>query len=127
MKHRYVLWVAAAVLAAFGYLLLPAVVASGETEESAKDGKALFVDVHKCNMCHSVEAAGIEAKTKSKAMLGGDLSAGTDVELAELAAFLRKEAPLGDTASHKKEFKGTDEELQTILDWLGSLEATETE
>ena len=26
---------------------------------------------------------------------------------------------------HKKDFKGTDEELQAILDWLGSLEAQE--
>ena len=26
-------------------------------------------------------------------------------------------------STHSKPFKGTDEELQTILDWLGSLEA----
>ncbi len=28
-----------------------------------------------------------------------------------------------DTKSHSKPFKGTDEELQAIVDWLGSLEA----
>jgi cytochrome c5 len=62
------------------------------------DGKELFLNVGKCNMCHGVPAAGMK--------------------------YLRKEAPLGES-EHTKGFKGTDEELQAIIDWLGSLEAQE--
>ncbi|MEE8526377.1 MAG: c-type cytochrome [Thermoanaerobaculia bacterium] len=101
-------------------LALPATFA----EEEA-DAETLFVDTHKCNMCHSATAAGIEAKTKSEKMKGLDLSGyQSDKDLAEIAAYVRKETDI-DGASHKKAFKGTDEELQAIIDWLGSLEAQE--
>ncbi len=86
------------------------------------DGKALFTETHKCNMCHAVPAADIEAKTKSEKMKGGDLGGKIETELADLAAYVRKEAEL-DGKTHKKPFKGTDEELQAIVDWLGTLEA----
>ena len=97
-------------------LLLPAVALA---EEPA--GKEQFL-AHKCNMCHAVPAAEIEATTKSDKMKGPELGGKVEVEFAKLAAFLRKEADL-DGESHKKAFKGTDEELQAIVDWLGSLEA----
>ena len=96
--------------------------ATADGEEAA--GRALFVDTHKCSMCHAVPAAGIEAKTKSASMKGADLGGKLEVEIEKLAAYLRKEAEL-DGKAHKKAFKGTDEELQAILDWLGSLEAQE--
>jgi Cytochrome c len=99
-------------------LALTASVAGDET-----DAKTLFVETHKCNLCHSVSAADIEAKTKSDKMQGPDLSGlKTDKNRAEIVAFVKKESDM-DGASHKKEFKGTDEELNAILDWLGSLEA----
>ena len=101
-------------------LLMPAAAA----EDAAMDGKALFTDTHKCNMCHAVPAAEIEAKTKSEKMKGADLGGKIEAEFAEIAAYVRKEGEL-DGKTHKKPFKGTDEELQTILDWLGSLEASE--
>jgi len=72
----------------------------------------------KCEMCHAVSTAGIEARTKSESMLGPDL-----VNLAEsrdakwLVEYLKRETDL-DGKEHKKEFKGSDEELQTIVDWL---------
>ena len=91
-------------------------------EEAEMDGKALFTDTHKCNMCHGVPAAEIEAKTKNEKMKGGDLGGKIETEFADLAAYVRKEAEL-DGKTHKKPFKGTDEELQAILDWLGTLEA----
>lgn len=98
--------------------------ATANGEEKA-DAKKLFVETHKCNMCHGVAAEDIEAKTTSDKMKGPDLSGyESDKEFAEIAAYARKEADL-DGKQHKKEFKGTDEELQTILDWLGSLEAQE--
>ena len=100
-------------------LLLPPAAAAEEL-----DGKALFTDTHKCNMCHAVPAAEIEAKTKSEKMKGADLGGKLDKEFEEIAAYVRKEGEL-DGKTHKKPFKGTDEELQAIIDWLGSLEAQE--
>ena len=104
---------AALLLAAAGNL------AAEEAEEPA--GKAAFI-THKCNLCHSVPAAEITAKTKSDKMKGADLGGEIETELEALAAYLRKESEL-DGKSHKREFKGTDEELQAIVDWLGTLEA----
>ncbi len=101
---------------------LPAAPAAGE---EGSDAQKLFAETHKCSMCHGVAAAGIEAKTKSEKMKGPDLSGYTsDKELSEIADYVRKQTEL-DGKSHKKEFKGSDEELQAILDWLGSLEAQE--
>ncbi len=88
------------------------------------DGKTLFTETHKCNMCHAVPAAEIEAKTTSEKMKGSDLGGKVEVDFKTLAAYVRKAGEL-DGESHKKEFKGTDEELQAIIDWLGSLEAQE--
>ena len=96
---------------------------SAGADNADPKGKVLFGEKYKCNVCHDVKSAKIEATTKSEKMKGPDLSGySLDTEFAELAAFVRKEADL-DGESHKKPFKGTDEELQTILDWLGSLEA----
>jgi mono/diheme cytochrome c family protein len=91
------------------------------TAEDEMPGKALFVETHKCSMCHAVPAAGIEAKTKSESMKGSPLGGKIEGEFADVAAYVRKEAEL-DGKEHKKPFKGTDEELQAIIDWLGTLE-----
>ena len=100
------------------------VVGSVSMAASAADGQKVFED-SKCGTCHSVGAVGIEAKTKSDKMKGPDLSGyklPAGKTMADLAAYVRKEADL-EGKSHRQGFKGTDEELQTILDWLGSLEA----
>jgi hypothetical protein len=108
-------------------LVAPAPVAlAGDEGDMMMDGKALF-EQHKCNLCHSVSAVEIESKTSSDKMKGPDLSGFEldDMTFEDVAAFLRKSTEL-DGAKHKREFKGTDEELKTILDWLGSLEAMES-
>lgn len=88
----------------------------------AADGQEVFMG-ERCNMCHGVAAADIEAKTSSEKMLGPDLSGyQPSVDFETVAAYLRKEGEL-ESGKHKGNFKGTDEELQTLLDWLGSLEA----
>ena len=93
--------------------------------EEKHDAKALFTEAHKCNMCHSVKAAEIEPKTSSDKMKGPDLS-GYEMTMSfeKLSAFIRKTSQL-DGKDHKKGFKGSDEELKAIVDWLGSLEAQE--
>ena len=94
--------------------------AATAAEEAAEPaGKAAFL-LHKCNLCHAVPAAAVEAKTKSEKMRASDLGGPIETDFETLAAFLRKEAPL-DGEEHKQAFKGTDEELQTIVDWLAGL------
>jgi cytochrome c551/c552 len=89
---------------------------------AAADGKALFLE-KKCNMCHSVDSQSI-AKT-SKTMKGPDLSnAAGLVESADWTkSFLKREVKKDDK-NHQREFKGTDEELNAIVDWLMTLKTS---
>ena len=88
---------------------------------AADDGKALFVETFKCNQCHSVPAAEVEAKIKSEKMKGPDLGGKIEMEAAKVGDYLRQEIEV-DGSKHKKEFTGSDEELHAILDWLASLD-----
>ncbi len=110
------------VLALAGLLALAAESSAWAAGRAAAAGSELFTDTHKCNTCHSVAAAGIESKAKSERMKGPDLSGYRAPSGFDVAGYLRKKATR-DGEPHKQEFKGTDEELQAILDWLGSLEA----
>ena len=118
---RIVFWTCATGLAVA--LLLFVSAASTWAEETAMEGKEQFMSAG-CNTCHSVASADIEAKTSSEKMLGPDMSGLKDVEMEALAAYLRKEVER-DGKNHMKGFKGSDEELQAIVDWLGSLEAAD--
>ena len=83
-------------------------------------GKEIFL-AQKCNLCHSVESQGIEAKAKSEKMKGPNLDGCcTDLEASALTGYLKKETEM-DGAKHKGTFKGTDEELAALIDWLKSL------
>ena len=79
------------------------------------DGKTIFL-AEKCNLCHSVPPAGIEASIKSEKLRGPDL-----VNLKPpgevLAKYLRKDAQI-DGKEHKKAFTGSDEELGALVAWL---------
>ena len=80
------------------------------------DGKKVFVD-SKCNMCHTVKSAGIESK-KSDAT---DLSTvGKDKTSEFLMKYLKKETKVNDK-DHKASFKGSDDELKKLVDWLLTL------
>ena len=94
-------------------------------EAEAAAAQEVFL-ANKCNLCHAVPAAEIEAKTKSKTLKGKDLGGPVEEDFEVIAAYLRKQSEL-EGKSHKKEFKGSDEELQVILDWLAGLEPEETE
>ena len=106
-------------------LFLAAAAAPAADEDAVGDAPKLF-EQHKCGLCHSVEAVGIEAKTKSEKMVGIDLSGYTTDDAATLGKYLRKEEDW-DGQAHKREFKGGDDELQAMLDWLGSLEPADSE
>jgi cytochrome c551/c552 len=85
----------------------------------AADGKAVFLD-KKCNLCHSIDSQSIK-KTSDK-MKGPDLSnAAGMVESADwLKSFITKKVQ-HEGKDHLREFKGTDEELNAVVDWLLTL------
>lgn len=93
------------------------VAALAASPAAAEDGKATF-EAQSCNLCHDVSSAGITAKTKSEKLKGPDLTGVGDRFDAEwIAKYVKKEVDK-DGKAHTKPFKGTDEELQAIVDWL---------
>ena len=104
-------------LAGLLVLGLIAMTAGAGAEEALPAGQQAFQDV-KCNMCHGVSTVGIESKTKSEKMMGPDLvNLGKEWDAEKLTAYMNREIDK-DGKEHKKEFKGTDEELQALVDWL---------
>lgn len=99
---------------------LSAIRNSSEGSAGSLDGKKIFLD-QKCNTCHSVSAAGIEAKTKMEKMKGPDLSkVTTEQDMKTLTQFLHKKEKINGKR-HMKAFTGTDEELGALLSWLDKL------
>ncbi len=81
-------------------------------------GKAVFL-AQKCNMCHNVPAAGI---TRTGKMTTPDLPGdNTGRPASFFAQFLKKEVENQEGKKHVKEWKGTDEELTQLTEWLASL------
>ena len=79
-------------------------------------GKELFLK-YKCEKCHSVSIAGIEAKVTKGKTAGGDLIDLDKEKKDWYISYIKKEVKKDDTA-HLVPFKGTDEELQALVDWL---------
>lgn len=80
------------------------------------DGKQIFL-AQKCNLCHSVSPAGIEATTKSEKMKGPDLVGLSKTDAKILNGYLRKTADIKGK-KHVKQFTGSDEELGALIAWL---------
>lgn len=80
------------------------------------DGKQIFL-AQKCNLCHSVSTAGVEATTKSDKMKGPDLVGLSKKEATLLNGYLRKTADIN-KKKHVKQFTGSDEELGALIAWL---------
>jgi mono/diheme cytochrome c family protein len=103
-------------------LTLAGPLAGWTVTEAGEEGLAAF-NAQKCNMCHSVPQAEIVAKMKSEKMKGPDLPAEAR-ESDWIMGFLKREVQVNG-ADHKKEYKGTDEELQAIAAWLIELKGAE--
>lgn len=86
-----------------------------QAAERPLDGKEIFL-AQKCNLCHSVPPAGIEATTKSEKMKGPDL-VDLDRDAEWLEKYLTKEVELN-AKPHMKEFKGGEEQLDALVGWL---------
>ncbi len=99
----------------FGMILGTAVGAAAATP----DGKVVFL-AQKCDMCHAVSSAGIEATTKSEKMKGPDLAGACQaLDPVWLADFIQKKVDKNGK-KHAKEFKGTDEDLAALIAWLNA-------
>lgn len=89
----------------------------------APTGQELFVSL-RCNMCHSVSSAEIEAKAKSEKMRAKDL---VDLEddAESLKQYILREVER-DGVQHKAPFKGEPAELDAIITWLLEQHAADT-
>jgi mono/diheme cytochrome c family protein len=114
MMRKFGMFAAAAVFSLAAAVLYTGF-ASAE-EAAAPDGKAIFL-AQKCNMCHSVPTVEITRTTKSEKIAGQDLMT-HDMEAEQLTKFIKKEVKNNEDKMHGKEFKGTEEELKTLVDWL---------
>jgi hypothetical protein len=92
------------------------------SQSTELDGQQIFAD-SKCIKCHSVESLEI-VSSKDKPL---DLSnVGADKDAEFLKKYLVKEEMINDK-KHKTKFKGSDEELNTLVDWLLTLKTEEVE
>lgn len=90
-------------------------------QDQGLDGKKIFVDA-KCNSCHTVASMEITSKKDDATDLS---NAGTLGDAQLMKSYLLKEAKINEK-EHKMKFKGTDEELNALVNWLLSLK-TESE
>ena len=109
MKRNVTLVVAAAVPVLLAALFVPA--------SAAPDGKAVFM-AQKCNLCHSIDAAGIARTSKADKTKGPDLGGvAKRHDAAWMKRFLNKEEMLNNK-KHLKAFTGTPEELDALIAWV---------
>lgn len=117
---------ARAILVMVAIVTALALLAPYTADASELDGKAIFM-AEKCNLCHAIPAEGIEAKVKSEKMRGPDLPTAEEAEDKELLLeYLRQDAEI-DGEKHKKAFKGSDEELGALVQWIESMRDEEGE
>jgi mono/diheme cytochrome c family protein len=87
----------------------------------AQDAGQKAFEANKCSNCHAIEKLSIVRKIQSEKMAGPDLSKiGAEHDAAWIAKWLAREVKLDDK-THKNEYKGTKEDLQTISTWLATL------
>ena len=92
------------------------------SQDKGLDGKTIFVD-SKCNNCHTVTSMEVTSKKDDATDLSNAGSVGTS-EL--MKSYLLKEAKINDK-NHKLKFKGSEEELNILVDWLITLKTEEAE
>lgn len=117
MRQLASLSIATAAIAVLLLLFIAPVitVAAAQSGPDVPRGQEIFL-AQKCNTCHSVPTAGIEAKVKSETMRGPDLVNLTD-DAPTIKSFITQQTER-DGKKHKKHAKGTDEELDALIDWL---------
>ena len=83
---------------------------------ASNDGEEAFV--RNCAECHGVKVAKINPTTKKDADKGPDLTGiGEKYQAGWIKRYVKVETE-NEGKAHKKKFKGSDEELQVLVDWL---------
>jgi cytochrome c2 len=85
-------------------------------QDAVPAGQKVFVD-NKCQMCHSVESAGLTSKNKKAVDLS---NVGSTYKADFLNKWLTKEAKIKDNM-HKVAFKGDEKNLHELTAWLETL------
>jgi mono/diheme cytochrome c family protein len=117
LRQRLVMIAAAVASIALSASSLSAAAAPAAPAAGASDGKAIFL-AQKCNLCHSISAAGIDSMVKAPAMRGPDLGGVVAEKGAAWAtSFLKHQVNL-DGKPHKKEWTASDEDLKALVGWL---------
>ena len=112
MKIKHLLLTLTAII-----FVASAVFSTAQDAAQSKDGKTVFAE-QKCDMCHSVNSLGLASKKKSGAV---DLSnVGADGDAQFFAKYLKKETDLNGK-KHPAQFKGSDEDLTILAEWLATL------
>jgi CxxC motif-containing protein (DUF1111 family) len=91
------------------------------SQDQGLDGKQIFID-SKCNNCHTVSSMEITSKKDDATDLS---NASTIGEMSLIKSYLLKEAKINEQ-DHKIKFKGTEAELDALVNWLLTLK-TESE
>lgn len=101
---------------------------AGVLSPSASYADAALFTSSGCNKCHAISAAKVESKASGEEEGAPDLShVGKNHDAAFITSFLKKEAVEtaheGVTAGkkHPIKFKGTDEELGKLANWLAGM------
>lgn len=82
-------------------------------------GQKVFME-YRCNTCHAVASAEIEATEEDEEKQGPDLST-TEKRTAEwVKKYLNKEEAI-DGRKHKKRWRGEDAELDALAEWVAGL------
>ena len=101
-------------------LTLPMIATQPANAADEPAGKAVFM-AQKCNMCHNVPSAGIERTTKSDKVAGPDLPGDNKGKPASFFSdFLQQKVENQEGHKHKKEWKGTADELKQLTEWIAS-------
>lgn len=108
------------ILTASFFLVFFAVVLSTINAQQAEEpkGKILFKE-SKCVSCHAIESQGYVKKGKSTAPDLSDVGS-KHSEIEWLKKYLTKQETMNDL-KHAVSFKGGDEGLQTLTEWLTTL------
>ena len=110
--------------------LLVGLTLTGARAEEEPPGMALFKK-NKCTQCHTIQAVNIskeESEEEEEAVEGEekvdppDLSGAGKERTAEwITKWLKKEEKTKKGRKHKKKFKGGEDELKSISEWLAGL------
>lgn len=99
-------------------------IGAASSPSTGKPGKSLFLD-NKCQQCHSVESLGITRNGEAPpGKLPPDLS-GVGLRRTPdwISKWLMKEEKNTEGKKHLKKWKGSEEDLATISNWLATLKS----